>query len=68
MIKDGMSAAIDLDHLAIWPGLYDQLSIEERNCLFFSMKLFVMITNYMYAFKHIFQRALMHSLPADLIT
>jgi CRP-like cAMP-binding protein len=42
MIEDGMSAAIDLEHLAIWPGLYDQLSIEERNCLFFSMKLYVL--------------------------
>ena len=42
MIEDGMSAAIDLDHLAIWPGLYDQLSIEERNCLFYSMKQYVL--------------------------
>jgi CRP-like cAMP-binding protein len=42
MIEDGMSAAIDLDHLAIWPGLYDQLSIEERNCLFYGMKQYVL--------------------------
>lgn len=42
MIEDGMSAAIDQDHLAIWPGLYDQLSIEERNSLFFCMKLYVL--------------------------
>ena len=38
MIEDGMSAAIDKDHLAIWPELYDQLTVEERNCLFHSMK------------------------------
>ncbi|MFT5701454.1 MAG: CRP-like cAMP-binding protein [Desulforhopalus sp.] len=42
MIEEGMSAAIDQYHLAIWPGLYDQLSIEERNCLFFSMKQYVL--------------------------
>ena len=38
MIEDGMSAAIDKDHLVIWPELYDQLTVEERNCLFHSMK------------------------------
>lgn len=38
LIEKGMSAAIDKDHLAIWPDLYDQLTIEERNCFFHSMK------------------------------
>jgi len=38
LIEAGMSAAIDKDHLEIWPGLYDQLSTEEQNCLFRSMK------------------------------
>ena len=38
MIEDGKSAAIDKDHLAIWPELYDHLTVEERNCLFHSMK------------------------------
>lgn len=38
LIENEMSAAIDKEHLAIWPELYDQLTIEERNCLFHSMK------------------------------
>ena len=38
LIEKGMSATIDKDHLAIWPDLYDQLTIEERNCFFHSMK------------------------------
>lgn len=42
LIETGMSAAIDKDHLAIWPELYDQLSTEERNCLFHSMKKFIL--------------------------
>ena len=42
MIEKGMSAAIDKDHLAIWPELYEQLTIEERNCLFHSMKKYIL--------------------------
>jgi CRP-like cAMP-binding protein len=38
MIEEEKSAAIDRDHLAIWSKLYDDLSEEERNCLFYSMK------------------------------
>lgn len=42
IIEKAMSAAIDKEHLAIWPELYDALSIEERNCLFHSMKQYVL--------------------------
>ncbi len=42
LIEKEMSAAIDKSHLAIWPELYEQLSIEERNCLFHSMTLYVL--------------------------
>jgi len=38
LIENKMSAAIDKYHLEIWPELYDSLTIEERNCLFHSMK------------------------------
>ncbi len=38
MIDEEKSAAIDRDHLATWSALYDDLSEEERNCLFYSMK------------------------------
>jgi CRP-like cAMP-binding protein len=42
LIEKEMSAAISKDHLAIWPELYARLTIEERNCLFHSMKLHVL--------------------------
>ena len=42
LIEKEMSAAISKDHLAIWPELYDRLTTEERNCLFHSMKLYVL--------------------------
>ena len=42
LIEQAMSAAINKDHLAIWPELYEQLTIEERNCLFHSMKLYIL--------------------------
>ncbi len=42
LIEKAMSAAIDKNHLATWPELYNQLSIEEQNCLFHSMKLYVL--------------------------
>ncbi len=42
LIEQGMSAAIDKDHLAVWSELYAPLSIEERNCLFHSMKKYVL--------------------------
>lgn len=42
LIENEMSAAIDKDHLAIWPELYDQLTIEERNCLFHSMQKYIL--------------------------
>lgn len=47
MIERGMSAAIDKDHLALWPELYDQLTTEERNCLFFSMQQYTLPENRM---------------------
>ena len=42
LIEKEMSAAISKDHLAIWPELYDRLTTEERNCLFHSLKLYVL--------------------------
>lgn len=42
LIEKAMSAAVDNEHLAIWPDLYEQLTIEERNRLFHSMKKYVL--------------------------
>lgn len=42
IIEKAMSATIDKEHVAIWPELYDQLTIEERNCLFHSMEKYVL--------------------------
>jgi hypothetical protein len=42
LIENEMSAAIDREHLAIWPELYDQLTTEERNSLFHSMKKYIL--------------------------
>lgn len=47
LIEKAMSAAVDKDHLAIWPELYGQLTIEERNCLFHSMKQYILSENRM---------------------
>jgi hypothetical protein len=41
IIEAEKAVGIDRDHLAIWAKLYDNLSDEERNCLFYSMKKFV---------------------------
>lgn len=41
-VEKAMSAAVDKGHLAIWPDLYKQLTIEERNRLFHSMKKYVL--------------------------
>ncbi|MBB5347010.1 cyclic nucleotide-binding domain-containing protein [Desulfoprunum benzoelyticum] len=38
LIEEAKTAAFDRDHLAIWNKLYDNLSEEERNGLFYSMK------------------------------
>ena len=38
LIEEAQAAAIDRDHLALWSKLYDNLSEEERNCLFYSLK------------------------------
>lgn len=38
LIENAMSAVIDKEHLAVWHELYDQLTVEETNCLFYSMK------------------------------
>lgn len=38
LIEEAMTAAIDKEHVATWPGLYEPLSEEEKNCLFHSMK------------------------------
>lgn len=42
IIENEMSAAVDKDHLAIWPELYDPLTPGERNCIFHSLKKFVL--------------------------
>lgn len=38
VIEEAKTAALDKDHLAIWDDLYQDLSDEEVNCLFYSMK------------------------------
>lgn len=38
IIEDEKTAGIDQVHLALWGKLYDSLSDEERNCLYYSMK------------------------------
>lgn len=38
IIEEAKTAALDKDHLAIWQDLYEDLSEEETNCLFFSLK------------------------------
>ncbi len=38
IIEEEMAAGIDRDHLVTWTNLYDTLSDEERNCLYYSMK------------------------------
>jgi CRP-like cAMP-binding protein len=38
LIEEAKSAAIDKNHVAIWDKLYGNLSSEEKNCLFFSLK------------------------------
>ena len=42
IIDEEKTAGIDRDHLAIWGGLYESLSDEERNCLYYSMKKYVL--------------------------
>ena len=34
IIEKGKSTGIDLEHLELWGDLYDELSEEERNCIF----------------------------------
>ena len=41
IIEEEMAAGIDRDHLVTWARLYDTLTDEERNCLYYSMKRFV---------------------------
>ena len=38
IIEKAKTANFDKEHLAIWDKLYEPLSEEERNCLFYSMK------------------------------
>jgi hypothetical protein len=38
IIEEEKSAAIEKDHLLMWHKLYQTLSDEERNCLYYSMK------------------------------
>lgn len=38
IIEEQMSLKVDREHLAIWAELYDRLSQEEQNCLFYSLK------------------------------
>lgn len=42
LIEDAMTLAIDKEHVAAWPDLYEPLSQEEKNCLFYSMKSYQM--------------------------
>lgn len=42
IIEDEKTAGIDQVHLALWGKLYDSLSDEERNCLYYSMKRYVL--------------------------
>lgn len=42
MIEEAKTAGIDRGHLAIWDKLYGGLSEEEMNCLFYSMKKYVL--------------------------
>ena len=41
IIEKEKTAGIDKDHLVTWARLYDGLSDEERNCLYYSMKKYV---------------------------
>lgn len=38
IIEEAKTAALDKDHLAIWDSLYQDLTEEEVNCLYYSMK------------------------------
>ncbi|WP_419174561.1 cyclic nucleotide-binding domain-containing protein [Desulfosediminicola sp.] len=38
IIEEQMSRKLDQDHLTIWATLYNQLTLEEKNCLFHSMR------------------------------
>jgi len=38
MIETAMTAALDREHLELWSDLYDQLTDEERNCLYHSLQ------------------------------
>lgn len=42
LIEEAMTVAINREHVATWSELYDQLSQEEKNCLFHSMKSYLM--------------------------
>lgn len=45
LIEDAMTAAVDMEHVATWPDLYEPLSQEEKNCLFHSMKSYQLSEN-----------------------
>jgi len=45
LIEQGMSAAIDKNHLALYPELYDGLSPEERSSFFHSLKKYTLAAN-----------------------
>lgn len=45
LIDEAKSAGIDKDHLAIWDKLYDLLDMEEKNCLYYSLKEIVVPPN-----------------------
>ncbi len=38
IIEEEKTAGLDSDHMATWDSLYQELSEEERNCLFYSLK------------------------------
>lgn len=45
LIEQHMSDTIDKNHLAKWPELYENLTVEERNCLYHSMKSYTLPAN-----------------------
>jgi CRP-like cAMP-binding protein len=42
IIEEEKTAGADREHLAIWDNLYGDLSQEERNCVFYSMKKYLL--------------------------
>jgi CRP-like cAMP-binding protein len=45
LIEEEMAASVDKDHLALWPDLYNLLSVEERICFYHSTKKYTLPAN-----------------------